>query len=427
MKKNLIRFILLIFIFISFISTVNSQNFIAKVDTSGVVCETTSTEILIKIQQISPETTLRLYGFRFAILFDQTHLSYNAISYVHGAFIDSAQYVVVGDTVFIKVDTIDNPNPFNSGTLFTISFSGIERGLTRISFVESECEIFAEEVDDVSIAFESMKVLVHQGYIETFLEQTNWGCSYENKGQAYITVLDGAPPYTYQWQTSPYQTDTFAQGLTYGTRHVYVTDRNRCVYDQTIDITVLPAPKFEWEMSPDPAIIDKIIKFSVTDAGDGMNWYWKIVKSGTQDTVRCDDSETDIFKCDLTTEYVFDESGDYSVMLSANNVDGCDTTVELVITVLPIELEFKNVVSPNNRFKVIVGGEKTMSLADAFSTHELLIYNRIGSLVYKSTDFPIDGWDGGSLSNGTYYYVLKATSLNEKYYYRGNLVILGKE
>ncbi|MDD4847465.1 MAG: gliding motility-associated C-terminal domain-containing protein [Bacteroidales bacterium] len=428
MKKNLFRFIILIFTFIAFFFPAKSQHFAAKVDTAGVLCESTFNDVFFNIQQITPEQTLRLYGFRFVILYDHHHVTFDSISYVHGAFRDSLMYEAVEDTVFLQVNSIANPNPFDSGTLFKICFTGVERGLTQIGFVESDCYILAENETSVTMEFEPIKLLVYQGYIDAFLEQTNWGCSYENKGQAYISILDGIPPYQYEWKTSFIQRDTFAQGLSGGTQHVWVTDGNRCKYDQTIEIGVLPAPKFEWEMTPDPAVIEKLIKFNVTDPGDGMNWYWEIVKSGGQDTIRCDDDDVDLLSCNTSTEYIFYEAGEYIVKLSANNADACDTTIEKVITVLPIELEFKNVITPDrNRFKIQISGKEDIPLSDVFSEHELIVYNRVGKVVYKTTDFSHEGWDGDNLGDGTYYYVLKAETLKDKYYYRGNLVILGKQ
>src|SRR5690606_36588916 len=46
-----------------------------------------------------------------------------------------------------------------------------------------------------------------------------------------------------------------------------------------------------------------------------------------------------------------------------------------------------------------------------YSDRELLLLNRWGNQVYKSTNYNND-WDGGTLAEGTYYYILRVRSGN---------------
>lgn len=420
MKEVFFRFISLIFIALLSFSSIKSQDFIAKIDTTGVLCETTFSDVVLNLEQTAPLPMISIYGFRFVVTYDHHHVQFDSISYTHGYFKDSLQFTHVEDTIFLQVDTVSNGLPFDSGTLFKLRFSGVKLGLTEIGFHTPDCYLLASNIDSTILSYEPVQVTINPGHLDVFLEQTNWGCSYENKGQAYITILDGVAPYQYEWQTSPIQTDTFAQGLWGGEQHIYITDGNRCVYDTSINIEIIPAPNFQWATEPDSnhLVIEKLIKFFVTDEDGGMNWYWQIIRSGSNDTVEYREKNP---------EHIFLQNGEYIVLLSAKNMDGCDTTIQKVITVLPIELDFKNVITPNeNRFKIKIA-DQNVPLSDVFVKHEVLIYNRVGKMVYKTDNFPEEGWDGDNLGDGTYYYVLKAETLKDKYYYRGNLVILGKK
>jgi gliding motility-associated-like protein/uncharacterized repeat protein (TIGR01451 family) len=82
------------------------------------------------------------------------------------------------------------------------------------------------------------------------------------------------------------------------------------------------------------------------------------------------------------------------------NPDGCSDTV--AITVVPDELFIPNIFTPNNDGKndlfVIKGLE-------AYPGSQLVIFNRWGNEVYRSANY-LNDWNGSSLAEGTYYYLL---------------------
>ena len=53
------------------------------------------------------------------------------------------------------------------------------------------------------------------------------------------------------------------------------------------------------------------------------------------------------------------------------------------------------------------------------------IMNRWGRIVYHSEDYQND-WDGGGLSDGTYFYILKCHGLKEVVQYQGAVMIVTK-
>ncbi|MBI4646252.1 MAG: T9SS type A sorting domain-containing protein, partial [Bacteroidia bacterium] len=71
--------------------------------------------------------------------------------------------------------------------------------------------------------------------------QTNVSCYGGSDGTAVVSVTGGTPPYTYEWNTTPAQTNDTATGLSAGTYFATVTDANGCIDTVSITITELPA------------------------------------------------------------------------------------------------------------------------------------------------------------------------------------------
>lgn len=84
---------------------------------------------------------------------------------------------------------------------------------------------------------------------------------------------------------------------------------------------------------------------------------------------------------------------------------------EALATVEIIELTIPNVFTPNgdgvNDLFVIRGIE-------LFPQHRLVIFNRWGNEIYRSDNYRND-WNGGSISEGTYYYVLEVKTHNGRW------------
>lgn len=93
-------------------------------------------------------------------------------------------------------------------------------------------------------------------------------------------------------------------------------------------------------------------------------------------------------------------------------VDACGfVTVDTVVVdvLLDCDLEVPNVFTPNgdgvNDFFVIT--------ANGIKTFTIAIYNRWGTKVFESDDIT-KSWDGGDSNDGTYFYIVKAESINGK-------------
>ena len=62
-------------------------------------------------------------------------------------------------------------------------------------------------------------------------------------------------------------------------------------------------------------------------------------------------------------------------------------------------------------------------LSRYYESSELTIFNRWGRIVYHSKDYQ-NNWDGGNLSDGTYFYVLKCHGLKQDATYQGSVAII---
>lgn len=62
-------------------------------------------------------------------------------------------------------------------------------------------------------------------------------CAICNDGAASVTVTGGIVPYSYQWSTSPVQTNEIVTGLLPGTYTVIITDSNSCSVSDSITIS----------------------------------------------------------------------------------------------------------------------------------------------------------------------------------------------
>ena len=151
-----------------------------------------------------------------------------------------------------------------------------------------------------------------------------------------------------------------------------------------------------------------------------------------------------ITSTDPTPRFTYVETGDYTTELKVYNPQNCDTSYFHTIKVDPVKLKIPNVFTPNgdgiNDYFIIApdnsSSRGTTSTQDAefeyqnyeplsryYESTELTIFNRWGRVVYHSKDYQ-NNWDGGNLSDGTYFYVLKCHGLKQDATYQGSVAII---
>lgn len=254
------------------------------------------------------------------------------------------------------------------------------------------------------------------------------------------------PPFNYQWEVSPLHIapndPTWAIGLeAYRNYYIKVTDGRGCTQRDSVTLRAFPNPVIEITTDPSDTVYlqNPHVTYSFenlsADTLDISNFYWIL------------NSQYNITSTEIEPRFTYVETGDYSTELKVYNPQGCDTSYYHSIKVEPVKLKIPNVFTPNgdgyNDYFIISldgggdlpGGDSKGMRGDGleyedyeplnryYESSELTIFNRWGRIVYHSTDYQND-WDGGDLSDGTYFYVLKCHGLKNDATYNGSVMIV---
>lgn len=257
------------------------------------------------------------------------------------------------------------------------------------------------------------------------------------------------PPFVYHWEVSPLHIapndPSWAIGLeAYKYYYIKVTDGRGCVQRDSVTLRAYPNPVAEITTDPGDTVYlqNPHVTYSFenlsADTLDISNFYWVL------------NQQYNITSTENEPRFTYVETGDYSTELKVYNPQGCDTSYYHTVKVEPVKLKIPNVFTPNgdgtNDYFIISldGGSDVPSGGDNgsrgyhetgaeyenyeplnryYESSELTIFNRWGRVVYHSKDYQND-WDGGGLSDGTYFYVLKCHGLKNDATYQGSVMII---
>lgn len=260
------------------------------------------------------------------------------------------------------------------------------------------------------------------------------------------------PPFTYQWELSPLHIapndPTWAIGLeAYKYYYIRVTDNRGCIQTDSVKLKAYPNPMVEISTDPGDTVYlqNPHVTYSFenlsADTLDISNFYWIL------------NSTYNITSTENEPRFTYVETGDFNTELKVYNPQGCDTSYYKTIKVEPVKLKIPNVFTPNgdgtNDYFIISldggndmggggnsndgsrddGGDNQFEyegyepLNRYYESTELTIFNRWGRIVYHSKDYQ-NNWDGGDLSDGTYFYVLKCHGLKQDATYQGSVMII---
>ena len=169
---------------------------------------------------------------------------------------------------------------------------------------------------------------------------------------------------------------------------------------------------FNSQAFPDSGNAALVVNFSVNSSNPISSYSWDFNGLGSSSA--------------STPLFTFNEPGLYPVIVALVDQNGCigiDTIEIRVLPKLPSEITVPNCFSPNG------DGFNDLFKVDALnlSTFDLMIWNRWGGLMYKSTD-AFAGWNGqsnaGIAPDGTYFYVLDAVGSDSKaYQFKGSITL----
>lgn len=183
-------------------------------------------------------------------------------------------------------------------------------------------------------------------------------------------------------------TSTSVSSTTYSVMAV----NNGCNSD-TIALTINtdPLPLAGFSANPQPVVINTPLIFTDNTAvygGIGNGWLWDF-----------GDGTIDI---NQNPAHTYTIPGTYTVCLAMITSDGCMDTICQDITVIPAEIVLPNVITSNgdNQNELLY-----FKYLEFFGNNTLKVFDRWGMVVYEKENYTND-WNGGKLTDGTYYYLL---------------------
>lgn len=219
-------------------------------------------------------------------------------------------------------------------------------------------------------------------------------------------------------------THTYTNPGTYTASLTYTDAATGCI-DTTIasfDVTIYEVPDAQFEATPDvTTVIDAEIHFNNTtvDPNNDYSYLWNISDLATS-------SET-------SPMYLFTNSGTYTITMVATSIHNCIDTAVRVITINPdVVLYVPNAFTPgadglNDVFAIYLPPTGV-----DYSTFNLTVYNRWGSVVYKTND--VNKFWNGAINNsgdivqeGIYVWKISFLDANKKYYEKlGHVTLIKK-
>jgi len=187
-------------------------------------------------------------------------------------------------------------------------------------------------------------------------------------------------------------------------------------------VTIYEVPEAQFEASPDVAsVVDAEVHFNNTtvDSNNDYTYLWNI---GNQTT-----------STETSPMYLFTNSGVYTVTLVATSIHNCIDTVIKIVTINPdVVLYVPNAFTPgvdglNDEFAIALPPTGV-----DYATFNLTIFNRWGSVVYKTND--VNKFWNGSLNNsgptlqeGVYVWKISFMDEKKKYYEKvGHVSVIHK-
>jgi gliding motility-associated-like protein len=310
--------------------------------------------------------------------------------------------VKVTDTVQYILNVYNHDSTFHcSDTVVVGPFPKVEIEFEQIGF---SCPLAADSIVD-SICENSTKLKAH--------------------------VTGGFPPYHYQWSTDSYLgSDTLVfntiDGINYDSTFIIariclnssytltVTD-SVCIYRETYDIKPYDMPEIEISMSPDSLFAtNPQATFSFENKSSDsiqidpdVRWYFP------------DGEYSDLME--PTHAFAYKDTTTQAVKFVYMTTDGCIDTSFYDVKIYTFKPKIPNVFTPNGDG---INDYFELSFLEKYLSLELSVFNRWGEMVFHDKKYS-NNWDGGSLSDGVYFYVLKCEGYWKEEIYKGSVSIFG--
>lgn len=307
-------------------------------------------------------------------------------------------------------------------------------------------EVFLYDAGSGNLVCDNSITFTMRPAFDIHFEQLALTCSDKNadngqtakvRAEAVNTQGSSYQSFTYKWNEPikpiQYMEDPqIAIGLKAYTEYsVTVTNEYGCQQTKSVSLKAYPNPNVEIFSDPkdtlykdNPYITWWFENKETEQAGDDnvieiSNFFWEFESYENSFT----EEEPEVSFANVTSD-------NPAAKLTVTNEQGCDTTFVKSITMLPVDLKIPNIFTPNgdginDYFQIGYNsgdGRPINDLSEYFLSSKLVIFNRWGRKVYESEDYKND-WDGGNLSDGTYFYVLECKGETKDYRYQGSVMI----
>ncbi len=240
-------------------------------------------------------------------------------------------------------------------------------------------------------------------------------CVNTHDGHIIVTPV-GVPPYTYSLSGAATQQNTTGQftGLSEGVYTVVATDQNGCSASISYVLTAPLPVTAGFSVNPSRGPAPLTVEFTNLSS-NATDYYWDFGNGHNSSSAN------------PLPEIYTTGGATYQVMLIVSNGQCQDTAYAWIQVDLFSSVIVYNVFSPNGDGV----NDEYLTTTENLKEFSLTIYNRWGQELFHTTN-PAKGWNGKSpsgndCSEGTYYYVVKATGLDEKEYnLKGHLTLIRK-
>lgn len=283
----------------------------------------------------------------------------------------------------------------------------------------------------------SVRPVIEIEFEQLQLTCTNGDNDNGNSAKVKATAIGELDPdeYHYFWDIPPLNIAPGDSSLALDLKaHQYYTitvrDKYGCPKTEQFWTNAFSNPEVEIDADPDTAYLQNpYITYSYVNLSEDSipitNHFWWF-----SDTIPDPDYQN---TSDLPSPtYEYGSVGEFYVLLTVYNPQGCDTVFTKTVDVKPIKLFIPNVFTPgdgkaNETFIITDDPEKNERSSDAlrkfYISSRLVVFNKAGRTVFKADNYD-NSWDGDDLPDGVYYYVLECTGAKSFDVFKGSVTII---
>jgi len=221
-------------------------------------------------------------------------------------------------------------------------------------------------------------------------------------------VTGGTAPYQYKFDNKPASSVTTLDDVLEGPHTVLITDANGCTYTEGVMMQGSLTELKDCSAGKDTTIFfgENAKLTAVKGLGSIFSW-------SPGDVLSDSTLLSPVAFPTSTTTYTF----------TTKTAQGCTCIDRVTVRVIPL-IKIPNTFTPNQD---LVNDIWIIENTEMYDDVELHVYNRWGDRVYDVKNYePGKEWDGGSLPEATYYYVLrfKYPETDITYEYTGGITII---